>query len=142
MSAEQALEKLKKEYFDIVISDYMMPGMNGLEFLDTLRKKGNDIPFIIFTGRGEEGMAIEALNKGANRYIRKEGRPEVIFNTLGRYVREVVGAGTERNGRGEVDKIQPLIYALKDSDWSVRIDAAEHLVRWEIQEQLNRSFKL
>jgi HEAT repeat protein/ActR/RegA family two-component response regulator len=127
LTAEQALEKLENEDFDVVISDYMMPGMDGLKFLEELRKKGNDIPFIIFTGRGEEGVAIEALNKGANRYIKKEGRPDVLFNTLGRYVREVVGAGTERNERGDVDKIQPLSYALEDSDWSVRVDAVEAL---------------
>lgn len=90
LTAEQALETLETDDFDIVISDYMMPGMNGLEFLDTLRKNGNDIPFIIFTGRGDEGVAIEALNKGASRYIKKAGRPDVLFNTLGRHIRELV----------------------------------------------------
>jgi CheY-like chemotaxis protein len=47
LSAEQALERLEKETFDVVVADYAMPGMNGLEFLGELRKKGNDIPFII-----------------------------------------------------------------------------------------------
>lgn len=90
LSAELGLEKLERETFDIVISDYKMPGMNGLEFLEELRKKGNKIPFIIFTGKGEEKVAMEALNKGANRYIRKEGNPAVLFDTLAQYIQEVV----------------------------------------------------
>jgi len=90
LSAEQALAMLDNELFDVVLSDYKMPGMNGLEFLEELRKRGNDIPFIIFTGKGEERVAIEALNKGANRFIKKEGSPNALFDTLGRYIQEVV----------------------------------------------------
>lgn len=90
LSAEQGLEMLEKEKFDVVISDYEMPGMNGIEFLEKLRREGNGIPFIIFTGKGEERVAMEALNKGANRYITKNGAPAVLFDTLARYIQEVV----------------------------------------------------
>ena len=89
-SAEQGLEILRKENFDVVVSDYKMPGMNGIEFLEKLRREGNGIPFIIFTGEGEERVAMEALNKGANRYITKNSAPAVLFNTLARYIQEVV----------------------------------------------------
>ena len=89
-SAEQGLEILRKENFDVVVSDYKMPGMNGIEFLEKLRRRGNGIPFIIFTGKGEERVAIEALNKGANRYITKNGAPAVLFDRLARYIQEVV----------------------------------------------------
>jgi len=89
-SAEQGLEILRKENFDVVVSDYKMPGMNGIEFLEKLRRGGNGIPFIIFTGKGEERVAMEALNKGANRYITKNGAPAVLFDTLARYIQEVV----------------------------------------------------
>ncbi len=88
--AEQGLEILGARDFDVIVSDYKMPGMTGIEFLEKLRLEGNDIPFIIFTGKGEERVAMEALNKGANRYITKNGTPAVIFDTLGRYIQEVV----------------------------------------------------
>jgi len=107
LTAEQALEKLENEDFDVVISDYMMPGMDGLKFLEELRKKGNDIPFIIFTGRGEEGVAIEALNKGANRYIKKEGNPATLFRTLGQYIQEVIEEG--KKGQEAHDVLSPLL---------------------------------
>ena len=90
LSAEQALKILEREDFDVVVSDYQMPRMNGLEFLEELRKKGNDIPFIIFTGKGEEQVAVEALNKGANRYINKDGAPAGPIEELGRHIQEVV----------------------------------------------------
>ncbi|MHC1635335.1 MAG: response regulator, partial [Candidatus Methanospirareceae archaeon] len=89
-SAEKGLEVLEREKFDVVLSDYKMPGMNGIEFLEELRKRGNNVPFIIFTGKGEEKVAIEAINKGANRYIKKDENPRVLFDMLARYIHEVV----------------------------------------------------
>ena len=65
-------DKLKEEKFDVIVADYEMPEMNGLEVLNKLRTQlKNDIPFIIFTGRGREEVAIKALNLGANYYINK-----------------------------------------------------------------------
>jgi CheY-like chemotaxis protein len=90
LSAEEALRRMNEEDFDVIVSDYNMPGMNGVEFLDVLRRKGNSIPFIIFTGKGEESVAMEALNKGANRYIKKDEKPCILFDMLGRYIQEVV----------------------------------------------------
>ncbi len=93
LSAEEALKKLAKEDFDVIISDYRMPGMNGTEFLEEVRKKGNKIPFIIFTGKGDEKVAMDAVNKGANRYLKKDEKPAVLFDTLARYIYEVVEEG-------------------------------------------------
>src|SRR5208283_4144063 len=45
-SVEEAFEMLKKQSYDAVISDYELPGKNGLQFLMELREKGNDIPFV------------------------------------------------------------------------------------------------
>jgi len=134
LSAEQGLKKLEEENFDVVISDYKMPGMNGLEFLEELRRRGNDIPFIIFTGKGEERVAMEALNKGANRYIRKEGNPTVLFDTLGQYILEIVEERAKEEERERLarelkakNEKHPLIRALEDRDWNVRKSAARSL---------------
>ncbi|HUV02344.1 MAG TPA: response regulator [Desulfobacteria bacterium] len=78
-SAEEGLERLKSSNYDVVLSDYQMPMMDGLEFLQKLRERENTIPFIIFTGRGREEVAIEALNKGANRYPQKGVDIESMF---------------------------------------------------------------
>ncbi|MCK4269950.1 MAG: response regulator, partial [Methanogenium sp.] len=81
-SAEEGYGKIKTRDYDIVVSDYEMPGMNGIEFLRTLREEANSIPFIIFTGRGREDVVIEALNYGVDYYIQKGGDPRSQFTEL------------------------------------------------------------
>ncbi len=81
-SADQAIELLSHQRFDAIVSDYQMPGMNGLQFLQHLRKTGNQTPFIIFTGKGREDVVIEALNSGADFYLQKGGDPKSQFAEL------------------------------------------------------------
>jgi len=91
LSAEEALEKLETEDFDVVVSDYKMPGMDGIEFLEAVRKgdKYANTPFIIFTGMGGAEVAKEALKKGAERYITKRGDPSTQSSALARAIYEL-----------------------------------------------------
>ncbi|MFH0966221.1 MAG: response regulator [Methanobacteriota archaeon] len=70
-SVEEALSLLKTHEYDIIISDYYMPEVNGLEFLKQIRSTNCDIPFIIQTGQGDEVNAIEALQNGADYFLEK-----------------------------------------------------------------------
>ncbi|MGM0405983.1 MAG: GAF domain-containing protein, partial [Thermoplasmatota archaeon] len=81
-SGIRAIELLKSEKFDAIISDYKMPEISGIEILKRLRKKGNDTPFILLTGKGCEEIAIEALNHGADRYIQKEVDSDTLYDIL------------------------------------------------------------
>ena len=81
-SAKIALNLLVKEPFDIIISDYKMPVMDGLEFLAKVKEQEYDIPFIVFTGKGREEVAIQALNLGADYYLQKGGDPKSQFREL------------------------------------------------------------
>ena len=85
-SAEEALEKLKMLEFDAVVADYQMPGMNGLELLRELRRRGNEAPFFLFTSRGKEEIAVEALNSGVERYVDKQGSASVTYDELKRSI--------------------------------------------------------
>lgn len=89
-SAEQALECLKSRTYDTIVSDYEMPGMNGISLLKTVRKIGIETPFIIFTGRGREQIVIEALNSGADFYLQKGGDPRSQFAELVHKIRLAV----------------------------------------------------
>lgn len=82
ISASDGLAKLREKEYDAIISDYEMPGMNGVEFLIEVRSSGETIPFIIFTGRGREEVVIEALNNGADFYLQKGGDPKAQFAEL------------------------------------------------------------
>jgi PAS domain S-box-containing protein len=81
-SPEEALTKLQKGTFDVIISDYEMPQKNGLDFFKLLRENGFAIPFILFTGKGREEIVVQALNLGVDRYINKLGDPQTVYTEL------------------------------------------------------------
>lgn len=89
-SAPAALDILSSTPYDCIISDYQMPGMDGIVFLKTVRSRGNVIPFIIFTGKGREDVVIEALNSGADFYLQKGGDPKSQFVELAHKVRQAI----------------------------------------------------
>lgn len=89
-SVDEALEKMKEKTFDVIISDYQMPSRDGLEFLKELRQNRDKTPFIMFTGKGREEVAIEALNLGADRYINKTGNPRTVYGELTHGINQIV----------------------------------------------------
>jgi CheY-like chemotaxis protein len=81
-SATEALKILSEKSFDVIIVDYNMPEINGIEFLKILRSKGDTTPVIIFTGVGNERTAIDAINYGANFFLKKGDDPQKQFHEL------------------------------------------------------------
>jgi PAS domain S-box-containing protein len=88
--ADEAFKKLSTGQYDIVISDYEMPQKDGLQFLKELRDGKNEIPFILFTGKGREEVVIQALNLGADYYVNKHGSPETVYSELKHLVSSAV----------------------------------------------------
>ena len=90
LSVKEAVEKMKSKGYDVIVCDYQMPEKDGLQFLEELRKNGNLIPFIIFTGKGGEEVAIKGMNLGADGYISKTGDPETVYCELAYGIVEAV----------------------------------------------------
>jgi len=61
---------------DCIVSDHDMPGPNGIEFLEAVRERDPDLPFILYTGRGSESVASEAISAGVTDYLQKGGGTE------------------------------------------------------------------
>lgn len=81
----EGLSCLAEHRFDCVVSDYDMPGQNGLEFLSTVREEYPDLPFILYTGKGSEEVASEAISMGVTDYLQKEtgtGQYTVLANRI------------------------------------------------------------
>ncbi len=81
-NAVEALTSLRSRAFDVIVSDYQMPAMDGVALLKALKAAGDTTPFILFTGKGWEEVAIEAINNGADFYLQKGGDPKVRFREL------------------------------------------------------------
>lgn len=81
-SVQEALEKLKTKTYDVIVSDFQMAEKDGLEFLRELNASGNEIPFILFTGKGRNEIVEKALNLGAFRYVNKNGAPDAVYAEL------------------------------------------------------------
>ena len=71
-SAADGLVLLDETTIDCVVSDYEMPGQNGIEFLESMRETHPDLPFILYTGKGSEEIASEAISAGVTDYLQKE----------------------------------------------------------------------
>lgn len=73
-TAEEALKKVSEESFDIILLDYSLPTMSGLDFLKayTHAEVHPSIPVIALTGQGSEKIAVEFMHLGVSNYISKK----------------------------------------------------------------------
>jgi DNA-binding NtrC family response regulator len=94
-SAKEVLDSPAIQSCDVIISDYLMPGMDGITFLKRVRERYREIPFILFTGHGNEDVAIEAINAGADFYLQKGGDPQARFAELTDRIRQAVSRKQE-----------------------------------------------
>jgi DNA-binding NtrC family response regulator len=78
----EALDLAQKTPFDLVITDLKMPGLDGIELLDAVKKVDEDIPFIIITAYSSVEAAAEAIQKGGFDFITKPFRKEQILFTI------------------------------------------------------------
>jgi PAS domain S-box-containing protein len=89
-SPKEGLKRTLKQRYDLVLCDYRFPGLNALDILKRVRRRGKDLPFIIVTASGNEKAAVELMKEGAYDYIIKdisyeETLPVVIKRSLERY---------------------------------------------------------
>lgn len=70
-TADEMREALEQEWWDVVISDYILPRFTGLKALDLMRDRGLDLPFIMVSGKVGEDVAVEAMKAGAHDYLVK-----------------------------------------------------------------------
>jgi len=130
-----AIRLLADGGFDAIVSDYQMPGMDGIEFLKYVRSTYGDLPFLLFTGKGREEIVIEAIDNGVDHYVEKAGLPEPQFADLVHRVRRAVSrCRTEQILRSTYDKLRTSHEKLADFEKELnhreeRIVAVEEALR-------------
>lgn len=127
-----AIEALNSPYtlsYDAIISDYAMPEMDGIAFLKELRKKCQDIPFILFTCLSREDVVIEAIKSGASFYLQKGGDPDALFAELAHQLHTAVhGKQTEIAFKESEKTITDIIDFLPDATFA--IDRSGIIIAW------------
>jgi len=122
-SAPEAQEKLITGTYDAILSDYQMPGMNGIELLKYVREKYGSIPFILFTGRGREEIVIQTLDNGADFYIQKGGEPMSQFAELQNKIQRAVGEKKAVLAKEESEhRMSDIINFLPDATFAIDKD--------------------
>ena len=83
-NGKEALELMKNSWIDIVVIDYNMPVMNGLEFIQTIKKEDllKDIPVVVISTEGNAAKIKEFMDSGAAGYITKPFTPETIRDLI------------------------------------------------------------
>jgi DNA-binding response OmpR family regulator len=93
---EEGLYLAEVEPFDLMILDWMLPGLEGTEILYRLRRKGIGIPVLMLTARGKVRERIEGLRKGADDYLVKPFSLEELIERIRALYRRSVGSGHNR----------------------------------------------
>lgn len=110
-----ALERFSDDSIDCIISDYHMPTMNGLELLRCVRDIDPNVPFVLFTARGSEEIASEAVSMGVTDYFKKQRGDDQFHAIANRIENAVVRSRTETAIRRREQALTELSRAVTDS---------------------------
>ncbi|MFW6138851.1 MAG: sigma-54-dependent transcriptional regulator [Spirochaetota bacterium] len=108
--AESAMKEFSENTPDLIVTDVRLPGMDGIEFMEKVKKMDTGIPFIIFTGYGSIDHAVDSMKKGAFDYLTKPIKIENLIQSIERALSYI--------------KVSKSTTELK-SEFKVRIDKAE-----------------
>ncbi len=117
-TAEIALEMIEDHRPDLVVTDLVMPGMDGLQLVEAVRARNPDLPVVLVTAFGSGDVAVEALKKGAASYVPKPRLVEDLVTT----VRNVVGLARERRKKTQ------LLESLMESHFRFELANDESLI--------------
>ncbi|WP_254838651.1 hybrid sensor histidine kinase/response regulator [Natronomonas marina] len=127
--AREALDRLADREFDCVVSDYDMPRMDGLELFESVRETHPDLPFILFTGKGSEAVAGEAVSVGVTDYLQKGAGTEQYGLLANRITNAVSQFRAERRLEAEHRRFHVLFERLTQPTVEVELDGETPVVR-------------
>ncbi len=145
-SAADGLDVLADEPVDCVVSDYDMPGRNGIEFLESVRGDHPELPFVLFTGKGSEEVASDAFSAGATDYLQKEGGTDqytLLANRVLNYVETAAAEAQRKRQLNAIEAAQEGIAILdEDGEFIYVNEAYTDLYGYDREEMLGEHWRL
>jgi DNA-binding NtrC family response regulator len=92
LNAAAAREQIEAGPPDCIVSDYDMPGADGLQLLETVRELDARLPFVLYTGEGSETIASDAISAGVTDYLQKQGGGRSEYAVLANRIENAEGA--------------------------------------------------
>ena len=129
---EDGLAVLDEQSVDCVVSDYQMPETNGIEFLNVVRERNSQLPFILFTGEGSETVASDAISAGATDYLQKQTGTEQ-YQLLANRVKNAVESYQSQR---ELGQYQRLVETVGDPMYILNADGEITLANRALAEML------
>lgn len=121
----EALDRITADDYDCLVVDYDMPRMNGIDVLEQVREEYPDLPLILYTGKGSEELASEAISAGVTDYLQK-GSGTSQYAVLANRIENAVSAARTRTSLQEVQ--EQLEFALTSTNtytWKWDLDTDE-----------------
>ncbi len=132
-NADDAIQLLGQESFDLVLLDEMMTGKDGLEALVEIKELNSSLPVVMITKSEEESLMEEAIGSKIDDYLTKPVNPSQILSTCKKFLegRKIGGARLTRDYTSEFHTISMLL--MENLDWKEWLDIYLKLVDWEIE---------
>lgn len=101
-----ALVQVRTGVYDLVVLDWMIPGMDGLQVCRELRRSGSNVPILMLTARGELGERVMALKTGVDDYLVKPFEIDEVLARVAALLRRSVGQHVLKVGSLEIDRVE------------------------------------
>lgn len=141
-SGEEALASIRKNTYDLILMDINMPGMNGFEVVEALRRDNITTPIIIISGRQEDYDTLYGLDIGADDYVTKPFNPIVLGAKVKALIRRSRGS---MPGTDPVIKAGPFLYntttlRFYKNETEIQLSSKENAIMKLFMDNVNRIF--
>ncbi len=136
-SGGEGLRLLKREHFDLVILDLMMPGMNGLEVCRRIREESR-VPILMLTAKGDEADRVVGLEMGADDYVHKPFSPRELVARIRALLRRSLPGAAEAEIRVADLVIEPLTRNVRRAGRTVELTGVEFDMLLRLAERAGR----